>query len=242
MGTRKTFAFGAALSQGAWPVQEDGYFADPVSGVFALADGFGGQGAGDQAAKLALLAVKESPNKIAAPREGGIYSSREFFQRELFGEINQKNLAWNEKKSPGERGGCSLILVSVEENRRFALTSCGACSAILWRNGNFFPLLSPQGEPRTSAEAPLFPSQALGLGKELNPESRLFISSPGDLLFLLSSGVVWEQVERLPHLQAELSLRKPGSSLSQLAGLLLERNFDSAGNAANQAVLVVESH
>jgi serine/threonine protein phosphatase PrpC len=211
---KRTFAYGAATNQGGWHVQEDGFFADPADGVFALADGFGGRGAGDMAAKLALDEVRNAPATDPAPREGGLLSPAQAAHRDLFGEINKKLLQWNEKRASSLKGGCSLLLARVEREQRVTVTAVGAVGAILVRGGNWLPLLAPQSAPRSEPNAPLFASQALGVGRELNPESRSFLWQPNDLLLLFSGGVAWERDGLVSNLNAELALRTSGSDLA----------------------------
>lgn len=67
---KKTLSFGAATQQGTWPVQEDGFYVDPVGQIYAVSDGFGGRGAGDISVKLTL----EELRKIGRKRVG-----KEFF-------------------------------------------------------------------------------------------------------------------------------------------------------------------
>jgi serine/threonine protein phosphatase PrpC len=231
----RTFAFGAAASQGEWPVQEDGFFADPGRGTFVVADGFGGRGAGDLAAKLALQEARSlTPER--SPREGGILTPAQAAHRDLFGEINKKLLQWNEKRPPGSRGGTSLALASLDRERELTLTGCGACSAFLVREGAWLPLLAAQAFPRDSLSAPLVPSQALGLGRELNPESRSLTLRAGDLVLLFSGGLAWERSGFQAELVAQAAIREPGSDLSSLVALATE-----AASPWNQTAVAVEA-
>jgi|GEM_PF-7118396 len=235
---RTTFAFGAATSQGNWPVQEDGFFVDPGRGLFVLADGFGGRGNGDIAAKLALQewrGAKLDP----APKESGIYSPTMGWQREVFGEVNKKILQWNEKRAPAVRGGCSLIVASVSATRELTVTGSGACCAYLVRQGRMRALLSPQAAPRLHSGEPLFPQQALGIGRELNPETRAFLWEAGDLVFLFSSGLPCERENFEAELSGQLALRAPGSDLGDIASLLAAGG--EGGSAWNQTVVAVEA-
>jgi serine/threonine protein phosphatase PrpC len=232
---KRTFAFGAATSQGSWPVQEDGFFADPGSATFAIADGFGGRGAGDLAAKQALQEARTAGSADRSPREGGILSPSQSAHRDLFGEINKKLLQWNEKRGSA-KGGCSLILATVVNERELTITSCGSCCAFLLRAGNWLPLLSPQSPPRNGDSDPLFPAQALGLGRELNPESRSFQWVPGDLLFLFSGGLAWERSGFQSELAAQQAVRIPGADLASLASLATQ-----ATSAWNQTAVAVEA-
>ena len=237
---KRTFAYGAATSKGAWPVQEDGYFADPVTGTFGLADGFGGRGAGDMAARQALQDIRNASTADRALREGGIFSPMQAAHRDLFGEINKNILQFNEKRPSGAKGGCSLLLAAVEREGQVTVTGCGAGAAFLIRAGAWLPLLAPQASPRGDLTEPLLPAQALGLGRELSPESRSFFWRAGDLLLLFSSGLAWERDGFAAEFNAQLALREPGGDLGALLGIVAE---GGGGVPApwNQTVVAVEA-
>lgn len=239
---KRTFAYGAATNQGKWPTQEDGFFVDPGSGLFAVADGFGGRGQGDMAAKLALLAcrAREGANP-AATTEGNTLSPTQVWQRSLFTEINKKLLQWNEKRPPATRGGCSLILASVEQERGLVVTNCGACSAFILRAGRWLPLLSPQCAPRALPDGALYPAQALGLGREIVLETRSLFWEPGDILFLFSSGLAWEGESFQGEISGQVAFRAPGSDLATVAALAAEGGKLPEEALWNQTALAVEA-
>jgi serine/threonine protein phosphatase PrpC len=214
---RQTIAFGAAAQQGTWPAQEDGYFADPQSRVFALADGFGGKGNGDLAAKLAL---KELGARVA--RKGGAKPAASIDQRALCGDINKFIFDWNAKRAPAARGGCSLAMLQISATGLVSASNCGASSVGLVRNGACVALLSPQAAPRQQLGGVLLPAQALGLG-EISPEARVFQALPGDLVFLASGGLEWESAAFQVELLAQWGIHMPGSDISVLAESLVSK-------------------
>ncbi len=235
---KRTIAYGAATSQGQWPVQEDGFFVDPGRGLFVLADGFGGRGSGDIAAKLALGAWRAARLELP-PREGGLLSPAQAWQRELFSEVNKKLLQWNEKRAPGSKGGCSLIAAVVSKHRELTITSTGACCAFLLRQGRWIPLVTAQAAPRQLPAEPLFPQQALGIGPELVPESRSFTWEGGDLLFLFSSGFAWDRDGFPAELAGQVALRVPGSDFGDIVSFLVAGGDGQA--LWNQTVVAVEA-
>jgi serine/threonine protein phosphatase PrpC len=238
---KRTFAFGAATNQGKWPVQEDGFYVNPGSGLFAVADGFGGPGNGDLAAKLALRECRVPAAGIPPAPEGGGFSPVQAWQRELLSLINKKLLLWNEARAPGARGGCSLILATLERDRLLALTGSGACAALLARGGRWQTLLSPQSPPRESQEAALFPDEALGLGKEIHPETRRLPLEPGDMLFLFTSGFAWEREARQAELLGQLAMRPPGGDLGAVAAVAADGGPEGGEPVWNQTVVLVEA-
>ncbi len=235
---KKTFAYGAAASRGTWPVQEDGYFVNPSEGNFVLADGFGGKGNGDIAAKLCLNEWRE-PKAPAAPVEGATISPLLLKQREVFLSAQKKLLQWNEKRSGSAKGGSSLIAATLRNGNELALTGCGSCSALLFRQGLWVPLLTPQASPRRRAEDALIPDQALGLGKEIQLESRSFLLDAGDLIFLFSSGLYWERDGYLAELSSQLALRPAGGELGEVAAYAV--GTPESPGPWNQAAVVVEA-
>ncbi|MGZ3692767.1 MAG: PP2C family protein-serine/threonine phosphatase [Bdellovibrionota bacterium] len=213
---KQTVAFGIGAQQGAWPVQEDGFFVDPQARVFALADGFGGRGSGDIAAKLAL---KEAGRRIS----GADAKAGAGFQRNLLVDINKNLLEWNGKRQPNTRGGCSLALLQISESGLVTAINCGGTSVGLVRNGACLGLLSPQAAPRLQPGSALLPDAALGLGGDIFPESRIFKGLPGDLLFLASSGVDWESSGFQLELLAQWGVHLPGSEIASMAENLVSR-------------------
>lgn len=232
---RKTFAFGAATGQGTWPVQEDGFFADPLAGVFAVADGFGGRGAGDMAAKAALQEVRVKQ----AGGEGQRLSPGQRAQREVFLRAHRAIATRNQQKSGSARGGCSMVMATVGLSS-VDLSQCGSCGVLLLRDGVIRPLLLPQASPREEFQ-PLLPDQALGLGEAPMPETRAFQGRPGDVLLLLSGGVEWELESFSSDAVAQLGSRLPGSDLSAVASRLVE-NSGLSSQGWNRTILLIELH
>ncbi len=224
---KRTFAFGAATVQGTWPVQEDGFYADPVRGLFAVADGFGGRGGGDLAAKEALLsfrAERELPTTGDFPPE----LKR---QRAAFAAAQTAIETRNAKAAV--KGAASLVALQIFPNF-LAISQCGTCSAFLFRQGNLRPLLLPQAPPRQEFQ-PLLADHALGLSEPL-VESRWLPHEPADVLLLASGGVEWEQ--SAPFLAA-LSAHMPGENLAPIAQQLLE-NASLSAQGWNRTLVLVE--
>jgi serine/threonine protein phosphatase PrpC len=217
-------------------VQEDGFFADPVAGVFAVADGFGGRGAGDMAAKAALQEARAKRSE----GEGKGFSPGQRAQREIFFQAHRAIAARNQKKAAAARGGCSMVMANVGAASAVDFTQCGACAVLLVRDGAIRPLLLPQASPREEFQ-PLLPDQALGVGEAAVPETRAFQGRAGDVLVLLSGGVEWESESFRAELQAQLGARLPGSDLSSLASQLVE-NGGLSSQGWNRTILLIELH
>lgn len=231
---KRTFAFGASTSQGAWPVQEDGFLADPISGFFAIADGFGGRGAGDIAAKTALQELRS----VGPPPAGAIFNPELRRQREAFFGAHKLIASRNQGRSAAARGGCSLLAARISESGDLFLTQCGACVALVIRSGRISPLLIPQSPPREEFQ-PLLPEQGLGLGDPLLPESRSLTLESGDILVLASGGLEWESESFQVELISQLSVRTTGSNLTSAASHIIE-NASLASQSWNRTLLLIE--
>ncbi len=220
---KKTFAFGAATQQGTWPVQEDGFYLDPVAQIYAVGDGFGGRGAGDLVVKQVLEELRLSGRKNLGP--------------DFLKKSHEKILKRNEAVSISRRGGCSFSLMEVQQaNAR--INSVGACSVFLFRAGKILPVLIPQASLRKEFQ-PLLADQAIGLPGEIQPERRTISLESGDILGMCSSGVEWESEEFLQSLLEQLSFRSPGEDLSSISSHLVE-NASLSSQGWNRTLLFVE--
>lgn len=237
---KRTFAFGAAISQGDWNVQEDGYFVNPLRGLFALADGFGGKANGDLAAKFVLSEIRSRELPASFATEHGSLAPSEVWQRDLFQDLNKKLLDWNEKRQSASKGGCSLLLANISSQGILSVTQCGGCSAVLVRGGLPKVFLTPQAAPRQDTLGPLLLDQALGLGKSVMPESRSIPLLAGDIVLFASSGVEVSGMPFLQELSAQLALHLPGEDLSPVASQLVEIKDENSAFSWNRAIVVIE--
>jgi serine/threonine protein phosphatase PrpC len=213
----RTIAFGAAISQGTWPCQEDGFLADPTRRLFAVADGFGGRGAGDMATKLALAALRAPTVDNLTNGETPTFSRL----RGSFLTGNKQILERNAARPPAARGGASLLAAQVSAEGDASVIHTGACSAFLVKAGTLFPVLLGQSAPRQESLS-LLPDHALGFGEALQLEARQFRLRPGEIFFLVSGGLDWETEAFRSALFSALLVREPASSLEALARQLIE--------------------
>lgn len=221
---KRTLAFGAATTQGTWPVQEDGFFADPVGGRFALTDGFGGRNAGDISARLALDEFRKPESSL--------------HEAQVFMSAHRAITARNQTRPPGARGGSSLVAATLRHGE-LLLGQCGTCAAFLVREGRVRPLLLPQASPREEY-LPLLADQALGLPTEPRVELRRLAFRGGDILCLASGGVEWEGEGFQADLLGRLAVRTVGDDLSGLAAHLIE-NSGLSTQGWNRTLVLVEA-
>jgi hypothetical protein len=221
---KRTMAFGAALQQGTWPVQEDGFFVDPIAEIYVVGDGFGGRGAGDIAVKLALEEIRNQK------RESG-------FGTDLISRIHQKISKRNESLPISRKGGCSFAMAEARDGVIY-LSQIGVCSIFLFRAGRIFPVLLPQSAPRKEYQ-PLMADFALGLPGELQFEKRRFPMESGDLLGICSGGLDWENDSFGLAFREQMNLRAMGDDLSSVASHLVE-NTDLSSQGWNRTLVLIE--
>lgn len=229
---KRTIAYGAAAVQGDWPVQEDGFLVDPVAGFFALADGFGGAGSGDQAVRAAIQEARMKGRELA-PRAESLAAALK--------EWNNKLDDWNKPRGPARRGACSMLIGKIESSGRAVLVNVGAIAVLLLRSGSMHTLLAPQCAPREYPGAPLLPEQALGLGAEVFPEHRTLQLISGDVLLAASGGLAWDNEAFQLDLLGHVGLRTPGESLATLAAQLGENHPAGGGSGWNRSILLLEA-
>lgn len=230
---KKINAYGVSSVQGSWPVQEDGYFIHPMHGIYSIADGFGGLGAGDLAAKNSLAAVR------AFSQEAGKSSMKNSSRMAaLFQESNKQLIKWNEPRNINKKGGCSLVVASVSEDRKASISQCGACFAQVLHAGKMNPILLPQAD---YSDSPMIPNSALGLFESCDVESREVFLQSGDFLIMGSSGILWNSDSFTAEFLQQLALRGPqgGADLGALVNHMAT-TFGGSGGALNRSLLVLE--
>ena len=232
-----TLAYGAATNQGAWQVQEDGFFADPVQGTFAVADGMGGKGKGDLATKKLLreildLRMSKSEKKIISIEE----------QQKKVLSWNQSLLHWNQGKKIAERGAVSLIFAECSFSKKnFLITQCGSCAAVLIRQGQLLPALTSQTDlPSGDSLRWLPPMAVLGVTQSLSLQSRNISVERGDVLFLASGGVYWLHGEFLQIANKLLAERSTGMSLADVAARLVNEHKLTGRAPWNRSLVAIE--
>ena len=237
----------AFSSQGARPFQEDFVLAHWERGIFAVADGFGGPGAGPEAARLACESVQSFLEKEAGDLEATLpFVLKSYYSlagNVLFNSIlhaNQRLVRLNRGKSVNERGGASL-LAGYLDGSLLALANVGACSGWLFRDGGLTELVRPRTYSRlsdpwaedTQRDTPLM---AVGMVADLEPEIIEVQTRGGDWLLLQTDGIGPQMRERLRELQGAAAGSAESLALSarEATGLLKEGQYQD--NAA--AVLV----
>lgn len=183
---KKTFAYGVASDQGAWPVQEDGFFIDPRRGFFSLLDGFGGKAAGDLTVKKTVEEIRKQLEEMNVSSSGP-YSKQGQWQRYVFFACNKILLEWNKERDVNKKGGCSLLVGNIDKHNILSATNLGSCGLWLLRAGVFHQFLTPQVSDFLDENSLFLPDQGLGLMVDLLPETRSMQLFAGDILIGLTS-------------------------------------------------------
>ena len=235
---KRLSAFGAASTCGANSLLEDGYFIDPIRGVFALADGFGGKGIGDTIVRDTLKLFREKISS-ASPEIGVHFPPMGEMMGRILEELNQNIIQWNASRSFESKGGCSILLGAPEVDGSFSLWNCGACSAFMVTAETLMPLLTPQGNLLSAGNYRL-PDQSLGMGARVFPEYRNITLWPGQFLGLATGGLAWEGTHFWSDLSVKLNGRLPQDTLKNLAEEMVAAHGLCDPFGGNRSFLIFE--
>lgn len=189
------------LARGPRRLMEDALLSDRERGLFAVADGFGGE-AGSKASRIACEAVKGFLSKEA----GDLDATLPFMLKRyhslagnvLYNALTHANSVVtkaNHAGKAGARGGASVIAAFVEGDT-VAIAGVGACSTWLFREGRAIEILGGKtysklvdpfqldGHPSLAA-----PLRSLGTAPDVEPEIVETRLQVGDWLLLASDGV-----------------------------------------------------
>ena len=196
-------AFGALCNPGpARPLNEDAYLAVPERQLFGVADGFGGSGAGDTAAKQCLEDVKFFVDNGLGDSEVTLpFVYRDYYTAganlvfNAFLYANARLYEQNKLKHINGRGGASAMFVFFDGDH-MTLAHAGLCNAILVRRGRVQTLVKPRSYNAARGVFPgswnaqwAFPLMAMGQSKDLEPEIQELRVEKGDILILSSDGI-----------------------------------------------------
>jgi len=210
-------------------VQEDVAYANAERGVSAVADGFGGAGSGDVAAREAIEAVSEYLETQMGDQDATLpFVLRKYFSLSgniLFNAVlhaNARVLKGNREKNVHEKGGASLLVCTLDRDF-LSLAAVGSCRSGLIRQGQFRGLSVPRslgGLENPFSEGDRVPLTAIGLGTDLEPELVEFRVRSGDWLLLESGGL--DQNERDAIAQICGGISKSAQAMNQCRSLVSE--------------------
>ncbi len=212
----KIKAISSFSTQGCLPLQEDRILSLQETGIFAVADGFGGKGAGFRAAQISCDSVKAFLVKEAGDEEATLpFELRPYFSLAgniLFNSLifaNRQVNAENQGRKVEDRGGASLVAAYLD-GAVLSIANVGCCSAFLVRDGHLTELALPRSFARMCDPFAVetdwtrqVPLMALGMSESLEPEMTEYRLREGDWVWFQSDGVGGGTRCRLPHLQQE---------------------------------------
>lgn len=245
-------AYGAVSDAGpVRPLNEDAYIAVPERQLFGVADGLGGTGIGDVAAKKCLEDVKYfvehglGDSEVTLPfiyRSYYTAGANLIFNAFLY--ANKQLFQENRKRHINGRGAASAMFVFFE-GRHMTLANVGVCNAYLVRRGRVQTLVRPRSYNTLKGTFQgshnpkwAYPLMAMGQARDLEPEILEFKVEKGDLIILATDGVY-------PRLSEEdfaecFSMLKKKDSLDMAIQEQNQRLMELAkhkGNTDNQALI-----
>lgn len=196
-------AYGAVSDAGpVRPLNEDAYLAVPERQLFGIADGLGGSGIGDVAAKKCLDDVKYfvehglGDSEVTLPFVyRSYYTAGANLMFNAFLYANNQLYQENRKCPMGGRGAASVMFVFFE-GRHMTLANVGVCNAYLIRRGRVQGLVRPRSYNTLKGTFQgshnpkwAYPLAALGQARDLEPEILELNTQKGDLILLATDGV-----------------------------------------------------
>jgi serine/threonine protein phosphatase PrpC len=246
------FSSGAATDTGLLRDRnEDRYFIDEAHGTFLVADGVGGQAAGELAAQIAVEAIRESLARTAAGTDPEVASPAGERVRTAITEANNR-IFQSAQEDAGLAGMACVLTLALVQDGRVTIGHVGDSRLYLIWNGAIRKLTSdhsPVGEGEdsgelTEAEAMLHPRRNevfRDVGSRLHePRDREFIEirecrfRPDAALLLCSDGLT----DQLTVAQVrDIVERYDGDARSTAVSLVEAAN--DAGGKDNITVLFV---
>jgi PPM family protein phosphatase len=222
---------------------EDAYLAVPEIGLFAVADGMGGEAAGEVASAIFVETVRElfGRSPCASPDEATV------LVREIFRRANQR-MVDDVVRHPDHYGmGCTAELL-VFSGDRYVLGHVGDSRTYLFREGKVRALTKDHSLVQqqvdlgviTPAQAKSHPMKnvvlrALGANIELSLDLLPGRVLPNDLFLLCSDGLT----DMLEDAEIEAALAARGTP-TEKAARLIERAL-SAGGGDNVTVVLCQA-
>jgi len=225
---------------------EDQWYADPERGLFIVADGMGGQSAGDLSAKVVVTSlpsmVRRNMDGVADLADPEVAERLVRIMAELSGMLHRES-----QGEPALRGmGATVALLLVRQDKAL-IGHIGDSRIYLFRdNGlsrltkdhSLVQILVDFGEI-TPEEAAVHPirgqiTQFVGMAGQALPEVQLMYLSPGDRFLLCTDGVT----EMLPDDHLQRVLRETDTPADACGRLGQDAN--EAGGRDNITAVVVD--
>ena len=200
--------FAAVCHPGRRPLNEDAIFRSPRQRVYAVADGMGGPGVGDVAAKVALASVEQAAEALQAQLERVEAAPSESTHRLELGrqfeavfDTAHEAVRQHAAAQRSRRMAAALLAAVVGRSSAY-IAHVGNCRAYLLRGGTLIPLTEDHSvaqaqlrhgrlRPEDLAQSPdrfrLY--QAVGANADMDVETAEVPLASGDTLLLCSDGL-----------------------------------------------------
>jgi len=185
-------SFAVLSQQGPFlTLNEDVVDVDFSSKLFIQSDGYGGSGIGDEVARIATDGVMKNFGKISSDADATLpffYSQKYLLEgNALINSLlatHQKILKFNEGKKFGERGGASLLALTLS-NLHASVVATGNVFLYLMRDGQLNLILKGDCHDANLH----LPLSGLGLFDELYYQATEIEMREGDILLSLNSAL-----------------------------------------------------
>ncbi len=180
---------------------EDNWTADLEQGLFIVADGMGGESAGELASKAVVMALPGVVRQCFGTMEGLPRRRAPRRMKKAIATLSIQ-LRLQTQSEPGLEGMGSTVVCALVRGERVLVAHMGDSRAYRLRAGRLRPLTKDHSLVRllvdsgeiTSEEAATHPSRgcltrSVGMQGEPLPEARLLKVGPGDLVLLCTDGL-----------------------------------------------------
>ena len=222
---------------------EDYVLADPANGIFLLADGMGGEPAGEVASELAVTAAHEL--LMRQLDAGATADTGQLLANAL--AAAHSAVAKHALGDPSLAGMGTTLEIVVVRGTKTILCHVGDSRVYLFRRGalrqlttddNYAVLVAPTGTSPAGRARLRFRhvlTQAVGVSQELVPQVGALEMEPGDLLLLCSDGLN----EALDDAEIATLMGQSPAELDAISEALVKA-ANEKGGPDNVSVVVVE--
>jgi protein phosphatase len=200
-------------------INEDAFFMEDSTGLFAVADGMGGHEAGEVASNMALDTINEYLWEESNPGSEELLSAISAANTEVYNTAQE---------NPSKKGMGTTVVVALINGRKMDIAHVGDSRAYLIRDGFIerltedHSLVAEQVRDGliTEEEAERSPvrniiTRAIGIGPEVEADHRRFELKSGDRVLICSDGL-YNMVCDEDILSEVLSEQEPGRACESL--------------------------
>lgn len=231
---------------------EDSVFVNPKLGLAILADGMGGQNAGEVASAMATTLLSNDLDQALKGRPPGdrVGTSPE---PRVFGVLREQIVAVNgsifhaAESQPQYAGMGTTVVIALFYDNRLAVAHLGDSRLYRLRGARFGQVTKDHSLVQLQVDSGLITAEqarrseqkhvvtrALGIEKQADPEIHEYDVRPGDIYLLCSDGLS----DMVDDKDIVLTLQTLGGNLKAAAGQLVQQANDNGGKDNVSVVLV----